>query len=46
MQLFLKKNSFTGKLEGDGTGMIFVSEKQQKTYSNLFFRFINCNKII
>ena len=37
--------NFTGKLEkDDGATLSFVSEKQQKT--KLFFRFINCNRII
>ena len=32
--------------EDDGAAMFFISEKQQKNYSQLFFRFINCNKMI
>ena len=26
--------------------MLFIAEMQQKIYSKLFFRFINCNRII
>ena len=37
--------SFAGKLEEDDGAMFFIAEKQQKSYSKLFFRFINCNKI-
>ena len=39
--------NFTGKLEeDDGATMSFIAEKQQKNCSKLFFRFINCNRII
>ena len=39
--------NFVGKLEeDDGATMFFVCEKQQKNYSKLFFRFIDCNRII
>ena len=39
--------NFTGKLEDDDSATIFfVSEKQQKKYSKLFFRLIDCNIII
>ena len=39
--------SFTGKLkEDDSAKMFFIAEKHKKNYSKLFFRFINCNKII
>ena len=38
---------FVGKLEeDDGATMLFIVEKKQKSYSKLFFRFINCNRII
>ena len=41
-----QKISFAGKLEeDDGAIMFFISEKQQKSYSKVFFRFIICNKI-
>ena len=39
--------NFTEKLEGDNRAtMLFIAEKQQKNYSKLFFRVINCNIII
>ena len=38
--------NFTGKLEDDGATMFFITEKEQKYYSKLFFKFINCNRII
>ena len=39
--------NFTEKLEEDhGATMIFVSEKQQKAILKLFFRFIDCNRVI
>ena len=39
--------NFTGKLEEDnGAIMFFITEKQKKNYSKVFFRFINCNRII
>ena len=42
-----QKNNFVGKLEeDDGATLFFVSEKRQKNYSQLFFRFIYCNRII
>ena len=38
--------NFTGKLEEyNGAKMFFLTEKQ-KNYSKLFFKFINCNRII
>ena len=38
--------NFTGKLEEyNGAKMFFLTEKQ-KYYSKLFFKFINCNRII
>ena len=40
-----QKINFVGKLEDNGATMFFVSEKQQNT-SKLFFRFINCNRVI
>ena len=39
--------NFTGKLEEDDDATIFfIAGKQQKNNSKIFFRFINCNKII
>ena len=39
--------NFTGKLEkDDGAVMFFIAEKQQKIYSKLSFKFINCFRII
>ena len=39
--------NFTGKLEeDDGATMFFITEKQQKNYSKVLLRFINCNRII
>ena len=40
------QTNFIGKLEDNGSTMFFIAEKQQKTILKLFFRFINCNKII
>ena len=38
--------NFARKLEeDDGAKRFFITEKQQKNYSILFFRFINCNRI-
>ena len=38
--------NFTGKLQEDNGGtMFFIAEKQRKTIS-VFFRVINCNKMI
>ena len=42
-----QQTNFVGKLEeDDGATMFSIAEKQQKSYSKLFFRFINCNRII
>ena len=42
-----QKINFTGKLEDDdGTTKFFITEKQQKNYSKLLFRFIKRNRII
>ena len=39
--------NFTEKLGKDGgAAMVFIAKKQQKTILKLFFRFINCNRII
>ena len=38
---------FVVKLEEDEGGvMFFNAEKQQKNYSKLLFKFINCNRIV
>ena len=38
--------NFTGKIGDDGATMFFITEKTAKNYSKLFFRFINCKRII
>ena len=38
--------NFTEKLGDNRATMLFIAEKQQKNYSKLFFRVINCNIII
>ena len=39
--------NFGGKLEdNDGATMFVIAEKHQKKHSKLFFRFINCKRII
>ena len=38
--------NFAGKLdEDDGAKMFFIAENQEKNYSKIFFRLINCNRI-
>ena len=42
-----KQITFVGKLEEvDSAKMFFIIKKQQKKYSKLFFRFIDCNNLI
>ena len=39
--------NFVGKVEeDDGATMFFIAEKQQKHYSKLFCKFINCFRIM
>ena len=39
-------NSVEKLEDDDGSTMFTFAEKQQKSYSKLFFRFINCNRMI
>ena len=38
--------NFIGIREDDGAIMYFITEKQQKKYYKILFRFINCDRII
>ena len=42
----LQQIDFIGTLEDGDATVFFIAEKQQKNCSKLFFRFINCNRII
>ena len=42
-----QQSSFVGKLEDDDDAtMFFCLWKAAKSYSKLFFRFVNCNRVI